>query len=133
LRMTVVRSDTKCAALLPRAGRYPIAPSSSSSSSSWRHAHAHGLRGLLNLGGASSSSGPGAPGAAWTGQGGGGGGGYTGAGAAGGRRCRRRSCFEGRRADLDLFGGGLDWIFGFPFFQRRRGVCPRRLAGSDAV
>jgi hypothetical protein len=75
LRMTVVRSDTKCAALLPRAGRYPIAPSSSSSSSSssWRHAHAHGLRGLLNLGGASSSSGPGAPGAAWTGQGGGGG------------------------------------------------------------
>jgi hypothetical protein len=128
LRMTVVRSDTKCAALLPRAGRYPIAPSSSSSSSSWRHAHAHGLRGLLNLGGASSSSGPGAPGAAWTGRGG-----SSCSGAASERRCRRRSCFEGRRADLDLFGGGLDWIFGFPFFQRRRGVCPRRLAGSDAV
>uniref|UniRef100_A0A0A9DT03 Secreted protein n=1 Tax=Arundo donax TaxID=35708 RepID=A0A0A9DT03_ARUDO len=26
LRMTVVRSDTRCAALLPRDGRYPIAP-----------------------------------------------------------------------------------------------------------
>ena len=25
---------------------------------------------------------------------------------------------------------GLDWIFGFLFFQLRRGVCPRRLAGS---
>lgn len=112
LRMTVVRSDTKCAALLLRDGRYPIDPPYGLTPT--RSAAAKfGRR----------SSAPGASGAAlgWVGE---------------PEKAEPASAGVASWGDEPIWTRsvvGLDWIFGsLLFFTVTSWRCPRRLAGSDA-